>query len=131
MPTVATSALGHVALRRQRAAEVGAGVAQVERPDVGARIRQAGGAVGQTVEREVICQRAAVELRLETREALSRGVHVQGVARQQACIVREVERDETGAGNCLQPGHLLPVAVDLEEDLPAWRRTAETETGLT
>src|SRR5271157_3977150 len=111
--TVSANTLRDIARGSAAAAKIGPAVCNVEGADVGARVREAGCAVGQAIQREVPPQRLPVQLSLQATQAFASRVQMQSVTLQQSHIEGEVLRLVYGRVDLLQARDFLPVAVCL------------------
>src|SRR5262249_55658925 len=129
--TITARALRDVALRAAAAPEVRAVEREVELADVLAAVSEAGAAVDEPVERQRAWQRDTVQLRFGAPEALAAGVQVHAAAgHPHPQVVGEVERDRDGRVDGTQARQLAPLAVRLEEYLPARCRPAQGQARL-
>src|SRR5439155_13780193 len=126
----AADARRDVAHRAAAAAEVRAAERDLERTDVVAVGLQALGPVVEAVELECPPERRAVELPLTAVEAVSGRMQPERPARRQLGVEAQILGDRARHHHGLEAREPLPVAVRLEEQLPAADRAAEREALL-
>ena len=127
---VSTNTLRDVARGPATAAEIGSGERNVKSADIGARVREAGCAVGEAIQAHVPSQRLSIELSLKATQALAGRVQTQSVALEQSHIKGEVLGQAYGLVDLLQASDFLPLTIRLQEQPPTGRRPTDREAGL-